>query len=175
MKEMRECGGTQEEKKLRGEVGAERGRLFLLWGHWDQARGHSRNRRCTTVQAASACSVGDLGSIPRVGRSTGYISFRDLFATNSDYPFSKSEITANWYTQFAFLINAEAPGFLKGEGKFLLDREVRGTEPLALSSPIWQPLTGPVLVINLILDEPARVWKQFLRCGPALPDAWLPG
>ena len=49
---MRECGGTQEEKKLRGEVGAERGRLFLLWGHWDQARGHSRNRRCTTVQAA---------------------------------------------------------------------------------------------------------------------------
>lgn len=42
-------------------------------------------------------------------------------------------MTANWYTQFAFLINAEAPGFLKGEGKFLLDREVWGTEPLALS------------------------------------------
>lgn len=52
MKEMRECGGTQEEGRLRGEVGAGRGRLFLLWGHRDQARGHSRNRRCTTAQAA---------------------------------------------------------------------------------------------------------------------------
>ena len=62
-----------------------------------------------------------------------YFFQRFIFVTNSDYPFSKSEMTANWYTQFAFLINAEAPGFLKGEREFLLDREVWGTEPLALS------------------------------------------
>lgn len=76
-----------------------------------------------------------------------YISFRDLFVTNSDYPFSEIEITANRYTQSASLINAEAPGLLRGERKFLLDREAWGTEPLALSSPSWSrgTLTLPPL------------------------------
>ena len=110
----------------------------------------------SSVGRESACNAGDPGLIPGWGRAPGEGIGSPLQYSNLEKPHGQRSLV----------------GYSSWDRK-----ELGTTERLSMqahphrwdwnlysrSSGCSQPLTGPIPVINLILDEPARVWKQFLR------------